>query len=151
MRLSLFRDVYVDAAAQHLWRLLFEGERGATGDGEECRDFYLYVWVRHGKVMDGFQAVLDEEFVLTYRHPGEPTVGAISHQPIGRTITDTKLKSPRRRIVRILEAAECEYFPELLKVVAGIAGDRAPATEFEFSRADRVLVEKMRTGRFKRR
>lgn len=124
MRADLFKDVLVEAGRPGFCRLLFECNVESDDDRRPCRDFYLYVWVRDARQVTAFQAVMDEEYVLTFKEDAPPSFGTIGYQPIGRAISESSLPEPRRRIVGILGSLQNEDLPIMLRRIAETAAQR---------------------------
>ena len=126
MHVQLFKEPYVDFERPEVCRLLFEGVGPTVADeAERCRDFYLYAWIDKSGRLTAFQAVLDEEHVLSWKTGEEPKFGAIGHLPFIRTIVDSAPKMARRKIVRIAGRLESGEFPGLMRIVGLLARGEA--------------------------
>jgi hypothetical protein len=120
MELHFFKEPFRDRQHPELVRLLFEAEKSA-GLAEGYSDFYMYIWIDSRTIVDGFQAILDEEFAMTFKAPAQIEFGAITTQSIGRTIRESKSMVKRKKMLRLLDGSRCEYFPDLLGMVGAIA------------------------------
>lgn len=130
MHLRLFKQPFTDPSRPELLRLLFEASDTAETASARCSDFYLYAWIRDRRLLHGFQAVLDEEFILEYAAPSKPDFGRIVREPFNRTIRDVRSAAKRRKMNKILSGLRNEFFPDLLEAVGKIAceesGDEVP-------------------------
>jgi hypothetical protein len=146
MKLRLFNQPYSDLATPGIDRLLFESVEPLVGsDGALC-DFYLYVWIRDGKRLDRFQAVFDEDYVLTWAaHPG-CTFGKICREPINRTIGNAASSGVREMLVALLANLQCERFAKLLEQI-GLLAKGIEINPAELDREEERLLAQLCAGR----
>lgn len=139
MRADLFKDVLVEAGRPDLCRLLFECTSTSEESPESCRDFYLYVWVYRAQQVTAFQAVMDEEFVLTFREHAPASFGTIGHQPIGRAIAESEQTAPRQRMVEILRTLQNPDFGNLFRLMGDIANKNS-WSDLDLATSEKKLV-----------
>lgn len=123
MKLRLYKTPFFDEMSPSKGRLLFEGKTTEQDMPGAPADFYLYVWIGEGRYLEGFQAVLAEQWVLSYQAPAQLRTGTIGREPMNRAVvadidTDATEAIWLRALVMNLE---CEFFAELLKTVAVLA------------------------------
>jgi len=147
MDTRLFKEPYQDAGRPDLFRLLFEACKGSPDpEEEEFGDFYLYIWIREKKHLHAFQAVLDDEYILTYQAPDKLTFGSIGNAPISRAIKDNRSAPKRRKMTRLMARIGNEHFPALLRKTGAIAqGEYAGDVVLEGD--ERKIFEKLLKSR----
>ena len=129
MELALFKEPFVEPWAPKRLRLLFERNEDNNGEGGNVSDFYLYAWIDDREYCSGFQAIMDDEFVLEFHAPSHLSFGRISAKPLGRAIKETAgsaYDEERERIVKIMGSMNCEQFPDLIKKIGEVARQGGP-------------------------
>jgi hypothetical protein len=141
MELRLYKEPYQEPYSTNRLRLLFEGAVDATGevqvgpdsDGRDAsrrdtsrrdtsrRDVYLYVWIEDRLALSGFQAVLDEEFVLDFHAPAKIEFSRISGRPVKRSLSRPLTGRERRGFLACLKDLSNQVFPDLIRKVEAIA------------------------------
>jgi hypothetical protein len=126
MELRLYKEPYQEPYSTNRLRLLFEGAVDAKTDAPSgCetsrRDVYLYVWIEDRRTLWGFQAVLDEEFVLDFHAPAKVEFSRISGRPVKRSLSRPLTSRERRNFLACLKELENPVFPGLIKSVDAIA------------------------------
>jgi hypothetical protein len=100
---------------------LFEGAVEAGNEARSRRDVYLYVWIENRQTLSGFQAVLDEEFVIDYHSPSKLEFSRISGRPVKRSLSRPLIARERKDFLDCLEALSNPVFPDLVKNVEMLA------------------------------
>jgi len=125
MLLRLFKKAYIDPMKSGSVRLLFEGQVDDKKSSQRFLDFYLYVWLSPEGILDSFQAVLDDNWVLIYNPPDLIKFGYIQRRPINRSVVFDDEDSGEHFWIRAsLLEAECTHFPSLLDKIRDLtSGD----------------------------
>jgi hypothetical protein len=121
MYLRLYKEPLVDTTDPRKIRLLFEVQPGGCVFGGREVDFYLYVWVRDCEFVEAFQAVVDNDYVMSYDAPARLMVGRISQGPVNRTIMECQDAEAIKLCQSVMVNLENYQFPALLKKVTAIA------------------------------
>ena len=124
MELALFKEPFVEPWAPERLRLLFERNEDNNSKGGNVSDFYLYAWIDDREYCSGFQAIMDDEFVLEFHAPSHLSFGRISAKPLGRAIKETGgsvYDEERERIVANMASMHCDQFPDLIKKIGEVA------------------------------
>ena len=137
MELRLYKEPYQEPYSASRLRLLFEGAVDADSNvvsgcdtsrrDTSRRDVYLYVWIEDRQALWGFQAVLDEEFVLDYRSPAKLEFSRISGRPVKRSLSRPLTGRERRDFLACLKGLSNPVFPDLIKNIDAIThGESVP-------------------------
>jgi hypothetical protein len=124
MELALFKEPFVEPWAPERLRLLFERTEDKNTEKGTVSDFYLYAWIDDREYCSGFQAIMDDEFVLEFHAPSHLTFGRISAKPLGRAITQTDdgdFDKEREMILARMKSMYCDQFPDLIKKIGEVA------------------------------
>jgi hypothetical protein len=121
MELRLYKEPYQEPFSVNRLRLLFEGSVEAGSEVRSRRDIYLYVWIEDRQTLSGFQAVLDEEFVLDYRSPAKLEFSRISGRPVKRSLSRPLNSRERKDFIACLSELSNPVFPDLIKNVESLA------------------------------
>jgi hypothetical protein len=128
MELRLYKEPYQEPFSRNKLRLLFEGSVDADNEVRNRRDIYVYVWIEDRLTLSGFQAVLDEEFVLDYRNPAKLEFSRISGRPVKRSLSRPQNARERKDFLACLSDLSNPVFPDLIKKVESLSrGDALPA------------------------
>ncbi|MBD3314482.1 MAG: hypothetical protein GF344_01735 [Chitinivibrionales bacterium] len=130
MELHLDKYPHTEPFKPNLVRLLFEGT--VPNEIEEIggEEFYLYAWVRDGKYLESFQAVLDDSITLVYRAPNYVTTGRVGRMPMNRAISTFDAAEDKRKMRMALQDLRNTVFPNLLGAVETAArGNGMPHPE----------------------
>jgi len=92
MELALFKN-HLSSRGPRRLRLLFERTEDKNTEKEHFR-FLPVCMIDDREYCSGFQAIMDDEFVLEFHAPSHLTFGRISAKPLGR--------ASRRRMMVIL-------------------------------------------------
>jgi hypothetical protein len=145
MELSLFKEPYIEPWAPERLRLLFERNKDKNSAGGNVSDFYLYVWIEELLYCSGFQAILDDEFVLEFHGPFRLTFGRISAKPLGRAIMEIEesaFVNERERIMASMGSMHCDQFPDLIKQIGEVAR-RNSSTRINMTVDEKKYLEKI--------
>jgi hypothetical protein len=129
MELNLDRYPHTEPFKPNLVRLLFEGSVPTEVEEIGGDDFYLYAWVRDGKYLESFQAVLDDSITLVYRAPDYITTGRVGRMPMNRAISTFDSAEDKRKMLRALQDLHNDTFPHLVGSIEAVAAgghDTAP-------------------------
>jgi hypothetical protein len=121
MELTLFKEPYAEPGSPEKLRLLFERSESKNSPDENASDFYLYMWIENQKFCSGFQAILDDEFVLEWHAPLKLSFGRISGKPLGRSIRDIGRTINHDRLLKIMMSVQSDRFPDLIKQISAVA------------------------------
>jgi hypothetical protein len=124
MELSLFKEPFVEPWAPERLRLLFERNEDNNSEGGNVSDFYLYAWIDDREYCSGFQAIMDDEFVLEFHAPSHLSFGRISAKPLGRAIAETDngaFDNQHEMILTRMKSMHCDQFPDLIKKIGEVA------------------------------
>jgi hypothetical protein len=88
---------------------------------ENRRDLYLYVWIDDRLTLSGFQAVLDEDFVIDFRAPAKIEFSKIGGKPVKRSLSRPLTARERKSFLALLSGLSNPVFPELIRTVEAIA------------------------------
>lgn len=126
MELRLYKEPYQEPYSANRLRLLFEGAveavLGAQGRRDTSRrDVYLYVWIENRRSLSGFQAVLDEEFVLDFHAPSKIEFSRISGKPVQRSLSRPLSGRERKNFLACITGLSNPVFPDLIRNVEAIA------------------------------
>jgi hypothetical protein len=130
MELRLYKEPYQEPFSENKVRLLFEGaidadvEVQAPKDADNRisgrRDVYLYVWIENRRSLSGFQAVLDEEYVIDFHVPAKLDFSHIGGRPVKRSLSRPLTGRERREFCTFLSGLHNPVFPDLIKKVESI-------------------------------
>jgi hypothetical protein len=125
MELRLYKEPYKEPYTANRLRLLFEGVADPNSIGENRRDLYLYVWIDDRLTLSGFQAVLDEDFVIDFRAPAKIEFSKIGGKPVKRSLSRPLTGRERKSFLALLSGLSNPVFPVLIKTVEAIAHGEA--------------------------
>jgi hypothetical protein len=142
MELRLFKEPYQEPFLENRLRLLFEG-RVDTGSGIRTgRDVYLYVWIESRRSLAGFQAVLDEEFVVEYHPPSKLEFSRISQRPVKRSLSRPITGQEQKEFCACLRGLSNPLFPDLIKNIESIA-QGAPIAGIDLTEKESETLDKL--------
>ncbi|MBD3421915.1 MAG: hypothetical protein GF398_17530 [Chitinivibrionales bacterium] len=122
----LFKEPFYDKSRPNVYRLLFEGIKTSFKPEDKLSDMYLYVWIHEKGFLDGFQAVINDEYLVSYQFPSHPTFGSIGKEPIHRSIRYSKSAQMKSNLSKAIKSIKTEYFCDLVEHVKAIAGGMRP-------------------------
>jgi hypothetical protein len=144
MELRLYKEPYQEPYSANRLRLLFEGAYEAESGAQGRRDLYLYVWIENRQSLSGFQAVLDEEFVLDFHAPSKIEFSRISGRPVQRSLSRPLSGRERKNFLSCMKGLSNPVFPDLIRNVEAIAhGETAPVvnlTEEEIATLNKLAA-----------
>jgi hypothetical protein len=122
MKLRLYKRPFFDEMTPSKGRLLFEGKTTSEDMPGAPADFYLYVWIGEGRYLEGFQAVLAEQWVLSFQPPALLRSGTIGQEPMNRAVVaDADSEGTGGIWLRaVMLHLECEFFADLLELIAAV-------------------------------
>jgi hypothetical protein len=127
MELRLYKEPYQEPYSANRLRLLFEGAVDPGSNVQSRRDMYLYVWIENRQTLSGFQAVLDEEFVVDFHAPAKIEFSRISGKPVQRSLSRPLSGRERRNLLACMKDLSNPVFPGLIHTIEAIAqGETAP-------------------------
>jgi hypothetical protein len=121
MELHLDQYPHTEPFKPDLVRLLFEGTIPDETEEIGGEDFYLYAWVRDGKFLESFQAVLDDSITLVFRAPDYVTTGRVGRMPMNRAISTFDSAEDKRKMLAALRDLRNSTFPDLLGSIETVA------------------------------
>lgn len=139
MRLRLFKEPFPEPFSEGKIRLLFERVEDENTSAQGRPDFYLYVWLQDMRLLAGFQAVLDEEFVLDYRPQSRLEFTRIAARPIKRSLKEPLTLQEREAFLGHMKGMECPVFTQLVRRIESVIHG-APAASVELTLEERTLL-----------
>ncbi len=136
MRLRLFKMPYPEPFSEGKVRLLFERHEDAATAAPERLDFYLYVWIQDLRHLAGFQAVIDEEFVVDFHAPSRLEFTHITGKPVKRSLHEPLGPADRGMVLAHTTGMESAEFHSLVHAVESIIHGAKPAS-LELTRDER--------------
>jgi hypothetical protein len=139
MLLRLFKDPFPEPFSEGKIRLLFERVEDENTPAQGRPDFYLYVWIQDMRLLAGFQAVLNEEFVLDYRPPSHLEFTRIAGKPLKRSLREQLTPQEREAFLSHMKAMECPVFTQLIRRIESVIHG-APAAFVELTQEERATL-----------
>ena len=139
MRLRLFKEPFPEPFSEGKIRLLFERVEDENTSAQGRPDFYLYVWIQDMRLLAGFQAVLNEEFVLDYRPQSQLEFTRITARPIKRSLREPLTLQEREAFLGHMKGMECPVFTQLVRRIESVIHG-APAAFVELTPEERATL-----------
>ena len=140
MRLRLFKSPFPEPFSEGKIRLLFERVEDENTSAQGRPDFYLYVWIQDMRLVAGFQAVLNEEFVLDYRTQSHLEFTRIAARPIKRSLREPLTLQEREAFLGQMRDMECPVFTRLVRRIESVIHG-APAVFVELTSEEKTLLQ----------